>query len=408
MAGTLSAQINTQKQLNGAAYTGGKDGYQTSIQAARKYDSVLLKMLGMGDNLGYTRHLNHKVMPMHLGDVLSQRRYFTLSADPADLGLDNDALTGPELKKMKGATVESKLKWYGNGIALNDYLKVTQLDNLMEIYVPVLYRNAKEVKDNIAGIAMYDGASKAFMATYSVSATGVPSVTLAADTTTVAAPLNMSIINSITNKMLTNTETYSIVDGSGATVTIKVPARIEPIKGARYVVQAGPNGLSDLLRDPVFKKDFVHGISATELRDNKIFDSYRFTFEEVSNFITVFSTDAAATASGEKKDNGSGTKIAKAAGDVSVKWAGDLEVAFVLGKEYGFDVKLAGQGLKVYTKTDSVADSGDVYGRLNFVTYKMAYTAKVSNSMAIYAIAYKPGSELTGSIVAPTEVNPKV
>ena len=64
---------------------------------------------------------------------------------------------------------------------------------------------------------------------------------------------------------------------------------------------------------------------------------------------------------------------------------------------------MAGQGLKVYTKTDGKADTGDKYGRVNFITYKMAYTAKVANSMAIYAIVFTPGTQVTaGAPVAPT------
>lgn len=101
--------LNTNTSVNGGVYAGGNEGYQASIVQVRKYDNVLLKMLNAGDNLGHTRHLIHKTMPMHLGTVLNQRRYFSLEADPRKLTLDLDKITGPELKQIRGAAVEAKM-----------------------------------------------------------------------------------------------------------------------------------------------------------------------------------------------------------------------------------------------------------------------------------------------------------
>lgn len=75
---------------------------------------------------------------------------------------------------------------------------------------------------------------------------------------------------------------------------------------------------------------------------------------------------------------------------------------------------MAGQGLKVYQKMDSQVDSTDKYGRLNFVTYKFAYVAKVVNSMATHVVVTKPifnsgaGALVTsGTSTPPAEAAPK-
>lgn len=70
---------------------------------------------------------------------------------------------------------------------------------------------------------------------------------------------------------------------------------------------------------------------------------------------------------------------------------------------------MAGQGVRVFQKTDAQADTGDKYGRLNFITYKFAYTAKVANSAAITAVVYAPVSFLAaGTVQAAAEAQPKL
>lgn len=362
----MADALNTTLSLNGAEYSGGNTGYNASIKEVRKYDKVLLDMLHAGEALGHTRHLMHKTMPMHLGTVLNQRRYFSLSANPNDLKLDTNAITGPDLKEIQGAAVEAKLEWYGNGIELNDVLHATHIDALMRIYLPELYRNARLVQDNVAAAAMYDGASKLPIKAYDATAArGSVTLGTTAAAAEAAGPLNIDVVNFGVKKMQTNVETYTTAAG-----TVKVPARIEALSGGRYVLQTDAMGMDDILADPKYKQDFNHGISAADLRAGKVTNLYRFTIEELTNFLTL--------------DGGA----------VKYDWSGAQHVAFLLGKGYGFDVKMAGQGLKVYTKTDGKADSGDKYGRLNFITYKMAYTAKVANSMAIYAIVFTPGTQV--------------
>lgn len=102
--------LNTAVTLNGADYAGGNTGYNASLQQLRKYDKVLLQMLNAGEALGHTRHLTHKTMPMHVGTVLNQRRYFALDANPTNLKLDQQSIAGPDLKEIQGAAVEAKME----------------------------------------------------------------------------------------------------------------------------------------------------------------------------------------------------------------------------------------------------------------------------------------------------------
>ena len=106
----MADALNTTLSLNGAEYAGGNTGYNASIKEVRQYDKVLLAMLNAGEALGHTRHLIHKTMPMHVGTVLNQRRYFALDATPTNLKLDTNAITGPDLKEIQGAAVEAKME----------------------------------------------------------------------------------------------------------------------------------------------------------------------------------------------------------------------------------------------------------------------------------------------------------
>lgn len=388
MAGT---EFNTIQSLNGGSYgTPFDQGFQKSVQTVRKFDNILMAMLNAGTAGAHRKYLTHKSMPTNLGDTINVRRYFSLETDPSKLKLDKNTITGPELKKVKGASVEAKLEWYGNGIELNDTLKVTHLDPLMAIYLPVLHDNAQIVMDNIAALALYDGASKAFIKAY--DATKVSSVTLGTNATDAeaAGALNLDVFSMISAKMLNNKETYTVQDASGADVTVTVPARIKPFANGRYKVLVSASGMDDLLRDEKFKKDFIYGIQSKELAANRITELYRFSVEEIDNHLTI----AAATAAADAKP--------------VVDWSGSKEVAFIFGQEFGFDVTMSGQGVKVFTKTDAQVDTGDKYGRLNFITYKFAYVAKVSNSAAITAVVYTPlALSAAGSVVAPTTVAPQ-
>lgn len=247
--------------------------------------------------------------------------------------------------------------------------------------MPILMANARIVMDNIAGLALYEGASKAFIKAY--DATKDESVTLGAAASDVAGKLNHDILRYIAKEMINNKETYTLADG---TTTVTLRAKINPIAGGKYNVLLSEDGMDDLLDDPKFLEKFIKGITAQELRDNKIVSTYRYQLEVIDNFLTVAKTDGAVKLEGE----------------------GDLQVAFMFGDEFAADVKLEGNGVQMFTKLPNTADSGDVYGRYAFATYKLAYNAQVINSKAIYAVVYKPGSYVaTGSIVAPTTSQPK-
>lgn len=355
-------------------------GYKNTVPELRKWDKTLMVMLNVGPVGVHKKYLLHKTIEKGLGDTINVRRYFALESDPRKLQLDKNTTTGPALKKLQGLAVEFKLEWWGNGIDYNDTLAAVHLDNLMEIIFPRISKNALEVLDNVAAIAMYSGASKIFVKSYT-PATGAVDIS-ATDSTTVAGALNINVIRWVTQKMINNTETYT--PSGGAAVTI--PATIEPIIGGRYKVLTSANGVDDLLDDTQFIEKFVKGISANELRNNEITNVYRFSIETVNNYLT----------------------IKKADGTVQIDRTGELEVAFVLGKDFGADVDMNDQSVRIMQKKPGTVDSGDQYGRKGFVTWKACYNAQVVNSMAIYAIVFKPGNALvTGAAVAPATSNPR-
>lgn len=153
----------------------------------------------------------------------------------------------------------------------------------MRIYLPVLYENARLVQDNVAAAAMFDGASKLPVKAYDATAAR-GSVTLGTAATAVeaAGPLNIDVVNFAVKKMQTNVETYTTAAGA-----VKVPARIGALSGGRYVLQTDAEGMDDILADPKFKEDFNHGITSADLRAGKVTNLYRFTIEELSNFLTL-------------------------------------------------------------------------------------------------------------------------
>ena len=66
---------------------------------------------------------------------------------------------------------------------------------------------------------------------------------------------------------------------------------------------------------------------------------------------------------------------------------------------------LSGEGIKSYTKSTSDVDSADPYGRVAFISYKVAYAARVVNSMAITAIVFK-GSDDNATFSGPATPAP--
>lgn len=253
--------------------------------------------------------------------------------------------------------------------------------------MPILMGNAAIVRDNIAGLAMYEGASKAFIKAYDAT-TGA--VTLGAAPTNAATlaseaagPLNHNILRAITKKFINNTETYTTAAGA-----VVIRAKIKPVSNGKYRALISEDGMDDLLDDKMFLDNFVRGISAQELRDNKIVSTFRYVLEVIDNNLTV-GVDA-------------GDAI-----EVKLENEGDAQVAFVFGDEFGADLSLDGEKVRMFAKQPNTVDSGDVYGRQAFVTYKFVYGAQVVNSKAIYAVVYKPNSHVTGAYVASATSNPQ-
>ena len=378
----MAKTINTVKTITGnPTYGKTTGGYKNTIPELRKYDNHLLKFLTTGERLAHGKYLVHKAMPKQLGDTMNLRRYFDIEADPRKLKLDKNTIDGPELKELKGAAVEFKLEWFANGIDFNDVVSEIHLDNLMQIAMPRLMRNAKVVMDNIASMALYEGASKAFIKSYDAT----NGLKLGAAVGDVAGPLNHDVFRAIAKKFINNTETYVLSDG---TTSITVPAKILPtgMKG-KYRALVSDNGMDDLIDDKKFIDKFIKGIGAQELRDNKIVSTFRTTYEVIDNAL----------------------HIEKSSGDLIVNGGGDLEVSFMFGAEFGADIKLGNGAVRTFVKKPNTVDSGDVYGRYSFVTYKLAYNVAVINSAAIYAIVYKPGTAIaSGSLIDATTSVPTI
>ena len=250
--------------------------------------------------------------------------------------------------------------------------------------MPILMKNARVVMDNIAALAMYEGASKAFVKTYTVDAAGKATLELGASVSDVVGQLNHDVIRMSSKEMINNTESYVLSDKK---TNVVVRAKIAGLMGGKYHLLTSENGMDDLLEDKKFLDRFVKGISAQELRDNRVVSLYRHNIETIDNALT----------------------IEKSSGNLKVEGEGDLEVSFLLGEQFGADVKLSGEGVKMFTKLPNQVDSGDVYGRYAFATYKLAYNAQVINSKAIYAIVTQPstlatvtGTKLTASTSFPT------
>lgn len=384
----MADAINTVQSVTGnATYGKTTGGFKTSVPELRKYEKTLLKFLTTGERLAHTKYLMHKSLPKGMGDTINLRRYFDIEKDPRKLKMDKNATTGPDLKELHGAAVEFKIEWYGNGIKFNDVVTQIHLDDLMRMAMPILMENAAVVRDNIAGLAMYEGASKAFIKAYDAT-TGA--VTLGAAPTNAATlaseaagPLNHNILRAITKKFINNTETYTTAAGA-----VVIRAKIKPISNGKYRVLTPEDGMDDLLDDKMFLDNFVRGISAQELRDNKIVSTFRYVLEVIDNNLTV-GVDA-------------GDAI-----EVKLESEGDAQVAFVFGDEFGADLTLDGEKVRMFAKQPNTVDSGDVYGRQAFVTYKFVYGAQVVNSKAIYAVVYKPNSHVTGAYVASATSNPQ-
>lgn len=384
----MADAINTVQSLTGnATYGKTTGGFKTSVPELRKYEKTLLKFLTTGERLAHTKYLMHKSLPKGMGDTINLRRYFDIEKDPRKLKMDKNATTGPDLKELHGAAVEFKIEWYGNGIKFNDVVTQIHLDDLMRMAMPMLMKNAAIVRDNIAGLAMYEGASKAFIKAYDAT-TGA--VTLGAAPTNAATlaseaagPLNHNILRAITKKFINNTETYTTAAGA-----VVIRAKIKPVSNGKYRVLTPEDGMDDLLDDKMFLDNFVRGISAQELRDNKIVSTFRYVLEVIDNNLTV-GVDA-------------GDAI-----EVKLEGEGDAQVAFVFGDEFGADLTLDGEKVRMFAKQPNTVDSGDVYGRQAFVTYKFVYGAQVVNSKAIYAVVYKPNSHVTGAYVASATSNPQ-
>lgn len=384
----MADAINTVQSVTGnATYGKTTGGFKTSVPELRKYEKTLLKFLTTGERLAHTKYLMHKSLPKGMGDTINLRRYFDIEKDPRKLKMDKNATTGPDLKELHGAAVEFKIEWYGNGIKFNDVFTQIHLDDLMRMAMPILMGNAAIVRDNIAGLAMYEGASKAFIKAYDAT-TGA--VTLGAAPTNAATlaseaagPLNHNILRAITKKFINNTETYTTAAGA-----VVIRAKIKPVSNGKYRVLTPEDGMDDLLDDKMFLDNFVRGISAQELRDNKIVSTFRYVLEIIDNNLTV-GVDA-------------GDAI-----EVKLEGEGDAQVAFVFGDEFGADLTLDGEKVRMFAKQPNTVDSGDVYGRQAFVTYKFVYGAQVVNSKAIYAVVYKPNSHVTGAYVASATSNPQ-
>lgn len=105
------SEFMTTQSLNGGTYGTStfNQGFNKTVQQVRKYDKTLLAMLNAGEVGAYRKYLMHKEMPKQLGDILNVRRYFDLDANPTTLGMDKETITGPELKKIQGASVEAQL-----------------------------------------------------------------------------------------------------------------------------------------------------------------------------------------------------------------------------------------------------------------------------------------------------------
>lgn len=386
----MAIAVNTVQTITGnATYGQHGGGFKASVSELRKYEKTLLKFLTVGERLAHTKYLIHKTLPKGMGDTLNIRRYFDIAKDPRDLKMDKNNTTGPDLKELHGAAVEFKIEWYGNGISFNDVATKIHLDDLMRMAMPMLMENAAVVRDNIAALAMYEGASKAFVKAYD-KATGA--VTLGAAPTNAATlaseaagPLNHNIIREITKKFINNKETYTLSDGS---TPVTVRAKIKPISGGKYRVLVSEDGMDDLLDDEQFLNKFVRGISAQELRDNKIVSTFRYVLEVIDNNLTI-------------GVDGADKIYPKLEGE------GTAQVAFVFGDEFGADLALDGEKVRMFAKQPDTVDSTDAYGRIAFVTYKLAYAAQVVNSSAIYAIVYKPLGNVTGTFQPATTSNPK-
>lgn len=384
----MADAINTVQSVTGnGTYGKTTGGFKTSVPELRKYEKTLLKFLTVGKRLAHTKYLMHKSLPKGMGDTINLRRYFDIEKDPRKLKMDKNATTGPDLKELHGAAVEFKIEWYGNGIKFNDVATQIHLDDLMRMAMPILMGNAAIVRDNIAGLAMYEGASKAFIKAYDAT-TGA--VTLGAAPTNAATlaseaagPLNHNILRAITKKFINNTETYTTAAGA-----VVIRAKIKPVSNGKYRALISEDGMDDLLDDKMFLDNFVRGISAQELRDNKIVSTFRYVLEVIDNNLTV-GVDA-------------GDAI-----EVKLENEGDAQVAFVFGDEFGADLSLDGEKVRMFAKQPNTVDSGDVYGRQAFVTYKFVYGAQVVNSKAIYAVVYKPNSHVTGAYVASATSNPQ-
>lgn len=386
----MADALNTvQTVVGNPTYGKTGTGFKASVSELRKYEKTLLKFLNQGERLAHTRYLMHKSLPKGMGDTLNLRRYFDIEKDPRKLKMDKNTTTGPELKELHGAAVEFKVEWYGNGIKFNDVVTQIHLDDLMRMAMPMLMENAAVVRDNIAALAMYEGASKAYIKAYDATTgavtLGAPAgkATAAEAKAEVAGPLNHNILRAITKKFINNTETYALSSGNAT-----VRAKIKPVSNGKYRVLTPEDGMDDLLDDKMFLENFVRGISAQELRDNKIVSTFRYVLEVIDNHLTISLADAGLTS-------------------IHLEGEGDHQVAFVFGDEFGADLSLDGEKVRMFAKQPNTVDSGDVYGRQAFVTYKFVYGAQVVNSKAIYAVVYTPNTHVTGAYVASATSNPQ-
>ena len=388
-------QTNPVGGVNGAAYK-MEAGFQKQIQNLAFYSKMLLKSLTLNNPNMYTKYLSHEIMPERMGDTIYKRRYLGLEANPDKLKMDKNSITGPALKTMRGVSVGAKLEWYGNGVGINDYESKTAIDNLMSEYLPFLRENIIELTDNIAAKATYDGASKIFLGKLSSSGDQTfvnPETGVVND----YGPLNIDVLRALVEKFKTNRETYTgVIDGNvgditSATTHIGTVSTKAPIKpfGQNYIVLVGSSAKADLLSDPKYLSTFVNGQSSTSLRQNSVPTQYNLEFVEVQNKITA--------------DVVVGTGTAKNKVVSKLDWSGKLDVSFIIGREYGFDVKFNNNSVQLYTVPVDRADSHDIYARQGTITFKLAYAAKVCNSRAVYAIITKPLKTIANNnIVQPT------
>ena len=378
------ANINTIQTITGNP-TSGKTGagYKGTVPELRKFEKTLLDTLNSGDRRGYTTYLIHKVLPLNLGDTINVRRLLGLESDPRKNMFDKNTIDGPELKELHGLAVEFRLEWFGNGVSFNDVAAATHLDNLMDVAMPQLLENAVKMTNKIAGLALYEGASKAYVKKYEPSKN---LVTYGATKGDVAAPFNLAVLRDIKDRFVNNKETYQLSDGTSITVA----AKIRPLAKGMYKALVSDRSKTDLTIDQYFLDTFVKngGRNADDVKNEKITDIFGWSIETIDDALTIDSSSTDVTT------------------EVKVEGEGDLEITFAFGHQFGADVKLAGHGVKMFRKQPNTTDSGDVYGRYAFITYKIAYNAQVVNSKAIYAIVTKPHSFSTGNIVEASEMVP--